>query len=60
MPRLIEPVSNVARTFAEADAWEIEQLARLTLDQRLEIAELLKRRAYGTDQPDVREFERRR
>ncbi len=42
----------------EADAWDQEQLARTSLEDRLRIAELLRRRAYGEHAADVRESER--
>ena len=59
MPRLIEPVGHRAKGFVEADAWDLEQLARTSIDERLRIAELLRRRVYGEHAPDVRACERR-
>jgi hypothetical protein len=58
MPRLIEPLGHRANGFAEAEAWDREQLACTSLDERLRIAELLRRRVYGERTPDVRESER--
>jgi hypothetical protein len=58
MPRVIEPVGHRAKGFAEADAWDREQLAGMSLDERLRIAETLRRRVYGDDAPDVRASER--
>ena len=58
MPRLIEPVGYIAKSFAEADDWDNEQIARMSLDERLRIAEFLRRRVYGENAPDVRESER--
>ncbi|TMA43517.1 MAG: hypothetical protein E6J83_10115 [Deltaproteobacteria bacterium] len=58
MPRLIDPVGHRAHGFAEADAWDREQVARTSVDERLRIAELLRRRVYGEHAPDVRESER--
>jgi len=58
MPRFIEPVGHRANSFAEADAWDREQLVRMSVDERLRIAELLRRRVYGEHAPDVRESER--
>lgn len=60
MPRTIERIGHQARGFAEAEAWDREQAASLSLDERLRIAETLRRRAYGDDVPDVRESERRK
>ncbi len=59
MPRAIERVGHRAKGFAEAEAWQRDQVAALSLDERLRIAETLRRRVYGDDAPDVREFERR-
>ena len=58
MSRLIDPIGHRANGFAEADAWDREQLARTSVDDRLRIAELLRRRVYGEHAPDVRESER--
>lgn len=60
MPRSIERIGHQARGFAEAEVWDREQAAALSLDERLRIAETLRRRAYGEDAPDVRESERRK
>lgn len=60
MPRLIEPVGHKANGFSDADAWDRTQLAETTLEERLRIAEFLRRRVYGDDAADVRESERRR
>jgi len=57
MPRFIEPVGHQARDFREADAWDREQIATMSLDDRLRLAELLRRRAYGEHPADVRESE---
>ena len=59
MRRIIEAVGHLAKNLAEADAWDREQLARLSLDERLRIAEMLRIRIYGESCPDVRESERR-
>jgi hypothetical protein len=58
MRRIIEPIGHLAKNLAEADAWDREQLARLSLAERLKIAEHLRYRVYGEDAPDVRESER--
>ena len=58
MPRLIDPVGHCAEGFREADAWDRRQLAAASLDERLRIAELLRRRVYGESAPDVRESNR--
>jgi hypothetical protein len=58
MPRTIERIAHQARGFAEAEAWDREQVTALSLDERLRIAEMLRRRVYGDGAPDVRESER--
>src|SRR5262249_33305902 len=57
MPRLIDAIGHKAKDFDDADAWDREQLAQMSIDERLRIAELLRRRAYGDHAPDVRESE---
>jgi hypothetical protein len=57
---MVEPVGHKATGFADADAWDRQQLARMTLEERLRIAELLRRRVYGDQVPDVRASELRR
>ncbi len=54
----MDPIGNRAKSFREADRWDREQLARMSLDERLRIAELLKRRVYGEHAPDIREAAR--
>lgn len=60
MPRQIEPIGHKAKGFSDADAWDRMQLAELSLDRRLRIAETLRRRVYGDDAADVRESDPRR
>jgi len=60
VPRTIERIAHQARGFAEAETWDREQVAALSLDERLRIAETLRRRVYGDDAPDVRESDRRK
>jgi hypothetical protein len=57
--RQLQPVAHIALGFADADAWDRVQLSRLTLAERLQVAEELKRRAYGEGAPDVRAAQRR-
>jgi len=59
VPRAIEPVGHRAKGFAEAEAWDRDQVAATSLDERLRIAETLRRRVYGDGAPDVRASERR-
>jgi hypothetical protein len=54
----MERVANKAHSFAEAERWDREQMWAMTPDERIEIARILRDRAYGPDAPDVRESER--
>ena len=55
LPRVV----NKARSFAEADEWDVMQHIRMTPDERRRVAKELKRRFYGDDPPDVRDVTRR-
>lgn len=50
--------AHKARSFAEADRWDREQMWAMTPDERMAIAKELRDRVYGKDAPDVRESER--
>ncbi len=54
----MERDAHKARSFAEAARWDLQQQWSLTPEQRLEIAKVLRDRAFGADAPDVREAER--
>ena len=54
----MERVANRARSFAEAERWDREQMWAMTPEERLEAARILCERAYGPDAPDVRDSER--
>lgn len=51
----MEREANKARSFAEAEQWNLQQLWAMTPEERMEIAKILRDRAYGADAPDVRE-----
>jgi len=46
-----------AFSFAEAARWDLQQQWAMTPEERLEIARILRERAYGADAPDVRAAE---
>ncbi len=48
-------VFNKAQNKQQAEKWDIEQNISMTPDQRFSVASELKRRVYGTINPDVRE-----
>ena len=50
----MERVAHVAHSFADADRWDAEQLARMTLAERIDCARVLQERVYGTNCMDVR------
>lgn len=53
----MERVANKAPSFAEAERWDREQMWAMTPEERLEVARILRERAYGPDAPDVRQAE---
>ncbi|MBN2384043.1 hypothetical protein JXQ70_14300 [bacterium] len=54
----MERIVNKAKSFKEADEWDIIQQLSMTPEQRQAIARELKRRMYGDHVPDVREYHR--
>jgi hypothetical protein len=51
----VERIGHRARTFAEARAWDAQQYAEMTPDERRAIAKALRDRYHGTNCPDVRD-----
>ena len=56
----MERIANKAISHQAARRWDIEQNRKMTPEERQLVARELKRRAYGTNNPDVREAERSR
>lgn len=56
---MIARVVNKARSFTEAEEWDILQNIRMSPEERRHAALELKRRTFGKRQPDVRESVRR-
>jgi hypothetical protein len=52
----MERVVHIAKSFEEAEQWDIEQNLAMTPEERLKAAKELKDRVYGKNPPDVREF----
>ena len=48
-------VVNIAKSFAEAERWDIEQQIGMTPNERLAVLRVLKDRVYGLVTKDVRE-----
>lgn len=54
----MEAVVNKAKTFAEADQWDVQQQVRITPNERMRIAKALKDRAFPKPHIDIREWHR--
>jgi hypothetical protein len=54
----MEPNIFVAENHSEADAYDIEQNQSKTPEERIDDYIVLRKRIYGEDNPDVREYER--
>lgn len=50
----MERVLHKARSFKEADEWDIQQQISMTPKQRLRAAKTLRDRVYPTDAKDIR------
>lgn len=51
----MKKIVNKTNSFKEAEEWDIQQQIQMTLEQRQEVAIVLRKKVYGTDAPDVRE-----
>jgi hypothetical protein len=51
----MEKIIHKTKSFDDADQWDIQQNASLSLEERLQAAQELKKRVYGGNCPDVRE-----
>jgi len=49
-------VVNVAQNHSEAEEWDIIQQISMTSEERQEAAKTLKKRFFGENVPDVREY----
>ncbi len=58
MPKRRTLEVHIARSFEEADAWDVQQQLAMTPEERQAAARELERRVYGDDCPDTRESER--
>ena len=50
----MERIVHKTRDFRAADAWDIEQHLRMTPQERMRVARMLKDRVYPPDAKDVR------
>jgi hypothetical protein len=53
-------IVNIARSFSEAEKWDIYQQINMTARQRMAAARELKERVYGKNVKDVRECHKRK
>jgi len=51
----MERVIHIAKNHEDADKWDIEQHIRMTPNERMRIARILRERVYGKNTKDVRE-----
>ncbi len=51
-------VANISKNYQEASEWDIRQALSMTHEERQQAAAKLKKKVYGTDNPDVREWHR--
>jgi len=56
----MERIVNKAKNHTEAELWDILQQINMTPQERLDIASELRRRVYGEDVKDVREWHNRK
>jgi hypothetical protein len=54
----MERVAHKSKSYEEATRWDIEQQVRMTPEERLRAARILKDRAFPRDSKDVREWHR--
>jgi hypothetical protein len=54
----MERVVHKAKSFAEADEWEIRQHLAMTPRERMRAARIIKDRLFPGKNPDVREWHR--
>ncbi|MBN1879885.1 hypothetical protein JW823_07215 [bacterium] len=52
----MERICNVAKNHREAGEWDIKQNLRLTPNERMKIARILRERVFGKNTKDVREW----
>ena len=50
----MEPVVNIAHSFADADDWDIQQCLAMTADERMQAARVIKDRMYP-EAEDIRD-----
>ncbi len=56
MTQQIERIIHISKNFQDAEVWDILQHVQMSPEKRQQAAAELRKRAYGKDVPDVREF----
>jgi len=56
----MEKIAKKFRSFQEAEEWDILQQIRMTPSQRQAIAKKLRERFYVKNNPDIREYHRKK
>ncbi|HLR24437.1 MAG TPA: hypothetical protein VK112_01135 [Fodinibius sp.] len=46
---------HIAKNYKEAEQWDIQQILRMSPEERQQASAALKKRVYGNNNPDVRE-----
>jgi hypothetical protein len=54
----MERIVHIARSFAEADKWDIRQQMAMTPQERMRVAKAIKERMFPGKNPDIREWHR--
>jgi hypothetical protein len=54
----MEKTFHKARSYKDAEEWDIFQNVRMIPEERQAVASEIKKRVYGKDSPDVREVHR--
>jgi hypothetical protein len=54
----MERVVHKARSFVEADQWDVRQHRSMTPQERMRAARALKYRVYPKESPDIRQWRR--
>lgn len=57
---VMKKIAKKFRSFQEAEEWDILQQIRMTPSQRQVIAKKLRERFFGKNNPDVREYHRKK
>ena len=57
---MIEHIFNKAKSYKEAEEWDIQQQIKMSHEERQMVSKILRERIYGKDTLDVREAHRQK